>query len=58
MTNLESLDNSAKEYFNSLPQLIQEQIIESGVTFSSKQELENYFNKVTGKSNTNEITHN
>ncbi|MGN0498027.1 MAG: hypothetical protein ACI4F6_02995 [Acutalibacteraceae bacterium] len=55
MTNLESLDNSAKEYFNSLPQLIQEQIIESGVTFSSKQELEQYYNTVTGKSNTNQI---
>ncbi|MCQ4021673.1 MULTISPECIES: hypothetical protein [unclassified Ruminococcus] len=53
MTNLESLDSSAREYFYSLPQLIQEQIIESGVTFSSKQELESYYNSVTEKKNMN-----
>ena len=47
MTNIDSLDSSAREYFNSLPSMIKEQIIESRVTFSSKQDLENYYNAVT-----------
>ncbi|MGN0456242.1 MAG: hypothetical protein ACI4F2_05240 [Acutalibacteraceae bacterium] len=53
MTNLDALDASAKDYFYSLPQLIQEQIIESSVTFSSKQELEKYYKLI---SNNNSVT--
>lgn len=49
MTKIDNLDSSAQKYFYSLPSLIQEQIIESGVTFNSKEDIEKYYNSVTGK---------
>ncbi len=36
------LDPQAKAYFNSLPALLQEQIVESGVKLCTKEELEAY----------------
>ena len=50
MTNIEKLDGAAMEYFYSLPPLFQEQIIESGVTFNSREEIENYYNAAVKES--------
>ena len=52
MTNIEKLDSAAREYFYSLPPLFQEQIIESGVTFNSREEIENYYDAAMKKSAT------
>ncbi len=51
LTNIEKLDRDAKEYFYSLPALFQEQIIESGVSLNSKEELEKYYKSAVEKSN-------
>ncbi len=43
MTNINNLDQEAKEYFYSLPSVFQSQIVESGVTFSSREDIERYY---------------
>lgn len=49
MTKIDNLDINAQKYFYSLPSLVQEQIIESGVTFNSKEDIEKYYNSVICK---------
>lgn len=50
MANLEQLDNEAQQYFYSLPIIIQEEIIQSGVKLKSKQDIENcYQNIITNR---------
>lgn len=43
MTNINNLDKEAKEFFYSLPSVFQTQIVESGVTFSSREDIERYY---------------
>ena len=49
----EKLEPDALEYFHSLPELLQEQLIESGVNLTTREELEQYCKNVlrsdTGK---------
>ena len=42
----EKLEPDALEYFNSLPELLQEQLVESGVNMTTRQELEDYCKNV------------
>lgn len=53
MNNKEDLkvcyDSEAREYFNSLPSYIQETMVQSGISFCSKTELEQYVHQLTGK---------
>lgn len=53
MNNKEELkigyDSEAKEYFNSLPKHLQETMVQSGISFCSKVELEQYVHQLTGK---------
>lgn len=46
MTNINNLDKEAKEYFYSLPSVFQTQIIESGVTLSSREDIERFYKLV------------
>ncbi len=40
--DLEKMDQSAREYFDSLPPMLQEQVMQSGVTMTTKEQLETY----------------
>lgn len=42
----EGWDQSVKEYFNSLPAVFQEQIMQSGVDLSTREQMENYCRNV------------
>jgi len=44
--NINQLSPDAKEYFDRLPANIQEQIMQTGLSFHSKAQLEDYFNSV------------
>lgn len=55
MTDLSNLDRDAKEYFYSLPTLFQAQIIESGVTFSSKAEFQKYYEAVSNNNENQQV---
>ncbi len=41
-TNLPNMDRSAQAYFNTLPVMLQEQIIQSGAKLVTKSQLESY----------------
>ncbi len=43
-------DRETQAYFNSLPPMVQETIKQTGVSFSSKQELERYAANLVGHS--------
>ena len=45
----ENLDSQAKAYFESLPATLQEQIMQSGVEMTTKEQLEAYCNNVLGR---------
>ncbi len=40
--DLEKMDQSARAYFDSLPAVMQEQIMQCGVTMTTKDQLETY----------------
>lgn len=40
------LEPDAREYFDSLPELLREQLVESGVTMTTRKELEDYCKNV------------
>ena len=42
----EKLEPAALEYFKTLPELLQEQLVESGVNLTTREELENYCKNV------------
>ena len=42
----EKLEPAALEYFESLPELLQEQLVESGVNLTTLEELQNYCKNV------------
>lgn len=46
MPDINNLNASAQEYFNSLPPLIKEQIMQSGLELASKEELEGYYQNI------------
>lgn len=41
-TDLEKMTASAREYFNSLPPTLQESIMQSGVTLTTRDQLESF----------------
>lgn len=41
-TVTEKMEESAKAYFNSLPAVLQEQIVQSGAEMTTKEQLERY----------------
>lgn len=43
------LDSQAQAYFNSLPALLQTQIIESGVKLKTKEDLEQFYRNALGQ---------
>ena len=47
MANLSSLDQSAKDYFSSLPKSMQEIIMQSDVEFKSKTDIETFYRNYT-----------
>lgn len=47
MSDISNLDNSAKEYFYSLPVAVQEQIVQSDIHISCQEDLERYFKNTT-----------
>lgn len=49
MSNLEKMDQSTKEYFHSLPASVQEQILQSGVTLTTKEELQTCYENLLKK---------
>ncbi len=48
--DLEKMDQSARAYFDSLPVLLQEQLTQSGVTMTTKEQLEAYCKNILGES--------
>lgn len=40
--DLEKMDKSAREYFDSLPPSLQETLMQSGVTMTTREQLETY----------------
>ncbi len=48
--DLEKMDQSAREYFDSLPPLLQEQLTQSGVVMTTKEQLEAYCKNILGES--------
>ncbi len=40
--DLEKMDQNAREYFDSLPAVMQEQIMQCGVTMTTRDQLETY----------------
>ena len=48
--DLEKMDQNAREYFNSLPVLLQEQLTQSGVAMTTKEQLESYCKNALGES--------
>lgn len=56
MPDISRLDNSAQEYFFSLPVAIQEQIVQSDLHVTCREDLERYFKNTIGtESNNNPI---
>lgn len=52
MPDINKLDNSAQEYFYSLPLMVQEQIVQCNVNFSCREDIERYYkNTVCGSNN-------
>lgn len=49
MCDINKLPENAREYFNSLPKNIQETIMQSGISITSKQDLESLYNHFTAK---------
>lgn len=47
MADINNLDNSAKEYFYSLPVSMQEQIVQSDLHITCQEDLERYFKNTT-----------
>ncbi len=43
---LENMEQSAREYFDSLPVLLQEQLIQSGAVMTTREQLEAYCRNV------------
>lgn len=41
-SNLKSMDPAARSYFDSLPQTLKEQIVQSGVQLCTREDLERY----------------
>lgn len=48
--DLKKMDQNAREYFNSLPVLLQEQLTQSGVAMTTKEQLESYCKNALGES--------
>ena len=46
MSNINSLDTTAQEYFYSLPMSVQEQIIQSNIHITCQEDIERYFNNI------------
>lgn len=54
MSNINSLDKEAKEYFYSLPLAVQEQIMQSDLEITCREDIQRYFtNVVNVKTNNN-----
>ena len=49
MFDKNKLSGDAREYFDSLPKMIQENIIQSGSPISTKEELEKVYTNLTSK---------
>ena len=47
MSNYTKIPESARAYFDTLPKSVQEQILQSGVTVSSKEDLETIYRNIT-----------
>lgn len=46
---LDNMEQSAREYFDSLPKLLQEQLTQSGVAMTTREQLESYCKNVLGE---------
>lgn len=44
--DLEKMDREAREYFDSLPAALQEQLMQCGVTMTTREQMETYCNNV------------
>lgn len=47
--DLEQMDQDARAYFNSLPPTLQEQLTQSGVKMTTKEQLESYCKNMLGQ---------
>lgn len=48
--DLEKMDQAARDYFDSLPAALQEQLMQCGVTMTTKEQLETYCKNTLEKS--------
>ncbi len=48
--DLEKMDQAARDYFDSLPAALQEQLMQCGVTMTTKEQLETYCTNTLKKS--------
>ncbi len=48
--DLEQMDQSARAYFDSLPPALQEQLMQSGVKMTTKEQMETYCKNTLGAS--------
>lgn len=49
MPGLNEMDREAKQYFDSLPPVLQEQVMQSTARFSTKEDLMRYCSNALGK---------
>ena len=47
-SNIEEMDMQARTYFDSLPQTLKEQIVQSGAKLCTKEDLEQYCKNALG----------
>lgn len=47
-SNIQSMDMQARTYFDSMPQALKEQIVQSGVKLCTKEDLEQYCKNALG----------
>lgn len=56
MSNINSLDREAKEYFYSLPLAVQERIVQSDLEITCREDIQRYFTNVVNVKTENNTT--
>lgn len=56
MSNINSLDREAKEYFYSLPLAVQERIVQSDLEITCREDIQRYFTNVFNVKTDNSTT--
>lgn len=56
MSNINSLDREAKEYFYSLPLAVQERIVQSDLEITCREDIQRYFTNVVNVKTDNNTT--